>query len=437
VLVSFLNGDIDRPVVTGSVYNGQGQQDAQGNQRGAGAANATGNANAWFPGTQSLQSAQGELQAHQHTQVHTGFKSQELASSQSGNGGHNQLVFDDSPEGQNRIELGTTAQATRLQLGHLLHQNDNQRLNPRGHGIDLATSAWGAVRAGSGVLLSAHPKPASTAGGQQLDSREPQSRLEQGQQLIHALTETAQAHNAKLTTPVAEPDVKGATQPDQAKQLPVEQGLWATQDSLGATTSHGSDSEGEEGIQGGHGSAAAWARPDLLLGAPGGIASFTPASHIASAGSTTSLAAGQDVHHLAQAHHASAAKDGLILFSYGQASNPQKPNQETGIALHAASGSVSTQSQSAATKLTADQNIDLASTTAMVKIAAPNHVLLTAAGAAITIQGGSITLNGPRSVELMAGQKVFTGGGSASLVSPNFPRAELDIKKTGTYPVSL
>jgi len=432
VLVSFLNGDIDRPVVVGCVYNGKGQDDAQGNRVSAGAANATGNANTWFPGTQ----AQGKLQAHQHTQVHAGFKTQELSASQSGSGGYNQLVFDDSPEGQNRVELSSSTQATRLQLGHLLHQNDNQRLNPRGHGIDVTTAAWGAVRAGSGVLLSAHAKPASTAGGQQLDSREPLSRLEQGQQLIHALAETAQAHNAKLTASTPEAQVKGATQKDKAKQLSVEQGLWATQDSLKASASNGDDAGDENAINGGHGSTTQWGRPDMVLAAPGGIGSFTPASHIASAGATTSLAAGQDVHHLAQANHASAAKDGLILFSYGKASNPNKPNQETGIALHAASGSVNTQSQSAATKLTADKDVTVASTTAMVKIAAPKKVLLTAAGAAITIQGGSITLNGPGKVELKAGQKVFSGGGSASaslalpsstLVMPEKFSARLDV----------
>ncbi len=432
VLVSFIGGDIDRPVVVGSVYNGKGQDDAQGNQVSAGAANATGNANAWFPG-------------NDHAQVHAGFKTQELSASQGGTGGYNQLVFDDSPEGHNRVELSSTAEATRLQLGHLLHQADNQRLQPRGHGIDLATTAWGAVRAGSGLLLSAHTKPASTAGGQQLDSREPQARLEQGQSLIHALAETAQAHNAKLTAPTKEAEVKGATQKDKAKQLSVEQGLWATQDSLKASASNGEDAGGDEAaingandqaaINGGKGSTTQWSRPDLVITAPGGIASFTPANHITSAGATTSLAAGQDLHHLAQGNHATAAKDGLILFSYGKASNPSKPNQETGIALHAASGSVNTQSQSAATKITADKNITVASTTAMVKIAAPNKVLLTAAGAAITLQGGSITLNGPGKVEFKAGQKVLAGAGSASS-SVGLPvPVELHIKAQGPFSV--
>jgi type VI secretion system secreted protein VgrG len=414
VLVSFVGGDIDRPVVVGSVYNGKGQDNAQGNQVSAGAANATGNANTWFPGTQ----AQGQLQAHQHTQVHTGFKTQELGTSQSGTGGYNQLVFDDSPAGQNRVELSSSTQATRLQLGHLLHQNDNQRLNPRGHGLDLTTAAWGAVRAGSGLIFAARAKPASTSAGQQMDGAEPASRLQQGQQIIHALADTMQAHNAKLP---GEPEVKGAKQQDKAKQLQTEQGFYATQDSLKLSASHGSEGSDANAIQGGHGNAVQWARPDLVLDAVGGIYSFTPASHIAAAGATYAMVAGQDINRLAQGNYAIAATYGIVLGSYGKASNPNKPNQETGISLHAASGSVSTQSQSGATKIIADKNVSFASTTAMVRIVSPTKVLLAAGGAAITLESGKITLNGTGQALFKAGQKVFAGGAIANAPALSLP----------------
>jgi type VI secretion system secreted protein VgrG len=190
VLVQFVAGDIDRPVVVGAVYNGQGSADAQGNQIGGGAATATGNAAAWFPGSGSAKSAKaGALQGHQHNAVLAGYKSQELGASQSGGGGFNQLVFDDSA-GANRIELSSTTSATRLQLGHLLNQTDNQRLQPRGHGLDLSTAAWGALRAGSGMLLSAHAKTGSQSAVRALDSREPQTQMEQSQQLLHTLAES-------------------------------------------------------------------------------------------------------------------------------------------------------------------------------------------------------------------------------------------------------
>ena len=50
----------------------------------------------------------------------------------------------------------------------------------------------------------------------------------------------------------------------------------------------------------------------------------------------------------------------------------------------------------------------------MVRITAPKHILLTAAGAAIDIQPGSITLKGPGKIEFKASMKVLTGAGSAS-----------------------
>ncbi len=408
VLVAFVGGDIDRPVIVGSVYNGTGQADAQGNSVGGGAAGSTGDAPAWFPGSK----ASGDMQGHQHAHVLAGFKTQELASSASGTGGYNQLVFDDSPadgsHGGGRIELSTTQAATRLQLGKLLHQRDNQRLNPRGHGLDLTTQAYGALRAGSGVLVSAW----HDANNKQIDARPAQAVLDASAQLTQTLAQSAQDHEALLQ---GEPLVKGAKPGDKGKQLAVQIAQFEQHESLAMTDTRGDPGDGTDAtISGGAGTVPAWTRPELVLAAPAGIGAYTPANHLWSAGSHIALTAGQDSQQIAQRHWSLATKDGIVLYTYGRKGNPNKPNQETGIKLHAASGNVNVQSQTAAMHFTADKAIDVASTHGMVKISAPNHILLTAAGAAIRIQSGNITLSGPGKVEFRASMKVLTSAGAAS-----------------------
>jgi type VI secretion system secreted protein VgrG len=313
VLVGFVGGNIDRPVVIGSLYNGQGSANAQGNTVAQGAAQATGSAPPWFAGDKPA----GKHQAHAHPSVLAGFKTQSLDTTQTGQGGYNHLVLDNTP-GANRIELATSPgpgkEATRLQLGHLLHQTDNQRLASRGHGLELSTPAWGALRAGSGLLLSAG---AHRPQGAQLQSREAQAQLENSISLIHTLAESSQAQLAKIQ---GEPEVKGAKPDEPAKQLQAEQSLHQLSQSLAATASGSGTSGANSGsdsttIQGGAGATTAWARPELVLSAASGIATHTPGHHSMASGHSISLSAGQDIHHLAQAQHARAAKDGLILYS--------------------------------------------------------------------------------------------------------------------------
>ena len=165
---------------------------------------------------------------------------------------------------------------------------------------------------------------------------------------------------------------------------------------------------------GGAGSSPAWSQPDLVMSAPAGIALLTPQSASLNAGSTTSIAAGQDINFMAQGHAGYSVKGGISLFTYGKASNPNKPNSETGIKLHAASGKVSSQSQSSKTQVTADKAITVASTHDAVQMQAKDHLLLTSGGAYIKLSGGNIEIHAPGMVNFKASMKSLTSPKSDS-----------------------
>jgi type VI secretion system secreted protein VgrG len=394
VLVDFMEGDIDRPIVIGTLNNGRGQTDAQGNQVGQGAGTATGNAPVWFPG---------EAGAHAHPAVLSGIKTQAMAASQSGNGGYNQLVFDDSP-GQSRAVLQQHASAhqgsSELNLGHLRHQTDNQRLDPAGFGFELKSTHSVALRAGAGMLISTDGRP--NASGAQMDSREAHSQLDTSAEQVRSLAATAQQHKAMLPNEPAPEKIAAIA--ELAHSIKVLEG-----------TAQGSGGGGAaDTASGGAGTVTAYTEPHLQFSSPAGIAALTPADAILASGNTSSISAGHDINFAAQGNSHHLIRAGISLFTYGKVVNKDKPNQQTGIALHAASGKVSVQSQSDQTKITADKLITVASVTSAVNIAAKDHVLLTSGGAYLKIAGGNIEIHGPGAMAFKASLVELTGPGNGS-----------------------
>ncbi|MEH6435949.1 type VI secretion system Vgr family protein [Massilia sp. DD77] len=383
VLVDFLDGNIDRPVVIGAVYNGAGAEDAQHNRVQAGAGAATGNANPWFPG---------KADGHAHPAALSGLKSQALADSASGGGAYSQLVFDDSP-GQARAALQRHAKPhegnAELNLGFLRHQSDNQRLDPAGFGAELKTQDSLALRAGRGLLISTEP---GSTGAPLLDAAEAVMQVESTHAMQAALAETARKHKAVFADDPA---------PDQ---LPAVAALAHTAKVLGTSQS------------------TAFSDAQLQLSSPAGIAAVTPASTIISAGATSSIGAAQDINFASQGNAFHSVRSGITLFTYGKATSTAKPNQETGIRLHAASGKFSSQSQSGPTRLTADKTLTVASVEKNVQVAAAKHVLLTAQGAWIKLEGGNIEIHGPGTMAFKASMKELAGPQSSSPELPALPQ---------------
>jgi type VI secretion system secreted protein VgrG len=380
VLVDFLEGDIDRPVVIGALYNGAGAPDAQHNRVARGAGAATGNAPPWFPGTAG---------AHAHPAVFSGLKSQALGASQDDGGAYSQLLFDDSP-GQARIALQRHAGAHQgtdeLNLGHLRHQAGNQRLPTVGFGAELKTFHSAALRAGQGLLLASDARPGASGG--QMDAREARDQIDAAHALADGLAQEARKHDAAMGEEDAPPAIAA---------------LRTAAAALGDGT--------------------AFAAPQLQLSSPKGIVAVTPADAIFSAGATGSICAGQDIGDVAQGSHYRAAAAGIALFTYGKADAKDKPNQETGIRLHAASGKASIQSQSGETHLTADKAITVASIDKTVAATAKTHLLLTAQGAMLKLEGDDIQLHCPGKVEFKAGKKELAGPASGSTSAAALPKA--------------
>ncbi|MEM4988944.1 type VI secretion system tip protein TssI/VgrG [Collimonas sp. H4R21] len=147
VIVTFLDGDADRPVITGRLYNG-------------------------------------DQAPHWHTDGKlSGYKSKEHMGK-----GYNQLVMDDNTR-QNRLQLYSTNTHAQLNLGYLVSQQGNTRQAFYGSGFALNTNAYGAVVAGQGLYLSTFGRPGAT--GSQLDVREAHQQLTTARRLTKTLSDAA------------------------------------------------------------------------------------------------------------------------------------------------------------------------------------------------------------------------------------------------------
>jgi type VI secretion system secreted protein VgrG len=150
VLIDWVDGDCDRPIVTARVYNGA-------------------------------------TKPHWHSNgLLSGYKSKEHQGS-----GYNQMVMDDAT-GQNRVHLYSTSTNAQLHLGYLIDQTGNTRGSYLGSGFDLKSDAYGAVRAGQGLYVTTHP-----AATQPLDVRQASSQLVNSESVLKAMSDASTTHQAE------------------------------------------------------------------------------------------------------------------------------------------------------------------------------------------------------------------------------------------------
>ncbi|MGS5403357.1 type VI secretion system Vgr family protein [Acinetobacter junii] len=154
VVIDFFDGNIDRPFVTGRIHEAQ-RSPTKFDVKGQ------------LPDTKKL----------------SGIRSQEVNGS-----GFNQLRFDDTT-GQISTQLQSSHAATQLNLGNLSHPKIQETSSGRGEGFELRTDAWGAVRAGKGMLNSTYAQEQAIA--DHLEAAQAQSLLSQGYESMKMLSEVA------------------------------------------------------------------------------------------------------------------------------------------------------------------------------------------------------------------------------------------------------
>ena len=159
VLVDFLGGDPDRPIIVGQLYNAVAMPPGLSERGG-------------LPGNRYL----------------SGLRSREIRGARG-----NQLCLDDTP-GQIGAQLASDHAATQLNLGHLSTPRVDGAGQQRGDGFELRSDASGSLRTARSLLISSWKQ--LSAGGKQLDSSEHVALMKECLELFTSLGEYAAQHRA-------------------------------------------------------------------------------------------------------------------------------------------------------------------------------------------------------------------------------------------------
>jgi len=428
VLVQFIENDIDRPIVVGALYNGQGEGGVPptpgGASAGADAASPFGGA------TDQATSGQGNLaggnspvwhgasagpDGHRNPAAQWGIRTKEF-----GGAGYNQLLFDDT-DAQGRVQLRSTHAGTELNLGHVVHAADNYRGSLRGQGAELRTDAWGAVRGGAGLLVTsyaiAHNAQARDPAG---DNAAGIALMKQAVKLAETFSEAATTHRTvALAGHVGSTRAGGSVKSDDeaplARMLSAVSGMVGASDLDAARADAGARSTAPD-----DGKVPHPVDQVIAVSARAGLAATAAQAMQLSSGDTVALMSGADSQFVGGAGLRVHA--GQALGVLGGAVAPGAGG--IGLQAIAAQGPVDVQAQGDTLSVQARDDVQVISASSFSEWAAHNRISLsTAGGANITIEGGNIVVQAPGKIAIHAGKKSFTGPEQASVALPVLPQS--------------
>jgi uncharacterized protein involved in type VI secretion and phage assembly len=383
VLVQFLENDIDRPIIVGALYNGQGEggiAPTPGGRHGAdndsdcftlaydhmpsGQGNrAGGNSPVWH-------GVAGSIASHRNMAAQWGLRSKEF-----GGRGYSQLLFDDT-DAQGRVQLRCTHAATELNLGHLIHSADNYRGSFRGLGVELRTDAHGAVRAGAGVLVTSY----------------------------------GINHTAEVRDPAGENAAGIASLRQAAALVDSFHTAATTHQTVGLTAPLKAMLESATGA----------ADPFVTINAQDSFVAHAGQGLQLVNGETVTLASGQNTQFFTGGQM--RIHSGLAIGVLGGAVKTGEGG--LGLQFIAAKDAVDVQAQHDELKVQARDEVNVVSANAHIDWAAAKRISLsTAGGANITIEGGNITVQCPGKLTVHAGKKSLLAPASLNYPLPAFPNS--------------
>ncbi|MGE5450297.1 MAG: type VI secretion system Vgr family protein [Acidobacteriota bacterium] len=382
VLVDFVDGDIDRPIIVGQLHNGP----------------------------HDLPWPAGEDSGANHIGAISGWHMPHLDG-----GGASQWLVDDS-QGQLRMRLATHGSQggwSELTLGHIIAHSGQggsgqaQRGAWLGEGFYGHTDGWAIVRAGQGLLLttSARSAQGSSVSSTQMDAQEAVAQLKAAQQLGQALSQSAQQQGAQALHGF---DTQQAVACHSDAMCPTAKGRYDG-------TVNGQEAKKADGRTLGD-PVERFANPLIHLDTPVTAAFVTPANISLFSGHDTSIAVQGDVQ-LTAAHTLSSVS-GQTTSLYTHAG---------GIKAITANGGLSLRAHTDAQQIWADQAITVQSTTDEIRIQASDSITLSAGQSAIVIKGGDLTFTCPGNWTVKGATHDWGsgGGGGASLIALPDTRVKL------------
>jgi len=373
VLVGFIEGDIDRPIIIAVIHNGK-------------------QPNPWFSGV-------GTLPANRAL---TGIKTKEHHGLQYG-----ELLFDDTTD-QVRTKLSSEHGKSQLNLGFLTHPRKDGAAEPRGDGFELRTDRSGAIRAQEGLLITTEAQPGAT--GKQLGREQAQDQLHAAREVVKVLAQAAEKQSADITETGPEERDEEGRKGNRSKAGHIEHMVEAIKAWEAGTNTDIKANDATEEQTGRQGT--------LLLSGAQGIGLVTPQELVLSSAENLDTVSQRDTQQTTVRRWIHNVGSRISLFVVGIA-------DKFNLKLITAKGHAQLQAQSGDVEIIGKQNVRVYACEEKITIAAGKEILLTSGGAYIRIKDGGIEIHCPKKLSFKSDGHEFDGPTSLDEKLPGLPDGRL------------